>query len=327
MVSVLEGRLARTWNHKINDRTHIITLFHDTISGIRSAMLDFCEIQDSFGNSSLLMGSNAHKIHFQLHDPQNNRLIDGYIEIEIIGWTYFGYKCIIDGIEIKESTQILTDESENIFDSKIEETTVIKDEFVDGGNIVWYIVDTRRKSDEESTKVHRRFRDFVDMFSLVKQNFKGHHLRSSLPEFPEKTLKLTTNHMDPGFIDFRRKELHLFLNELLDIPHVSQMICVKAFLGLMQQVREFSISFRLPKLGLSLTKPHNKLANTPAIVGLIENHDVCFELVVGDAITKINGISVAGTNFAGTYTFFYSFAIHAFILYIFSFELNFSLFI
>lgn len=82
----------------------------------------------------------------------------------------------------------------------------------------------------------RRFKDFADMFSQVKQNFKGHHLRSSLPELPERTLKLTTDHMDPSFIADRKNKLHEFITALLAIPHVANMTCVKAFLGLMEQV-------------------------------------------------------------------------------------------
>ena len=56
---------------------------------------------------------------------------------------------------------------------------------------------------------------------MVKQNLKGHHLRSSLPIFPEKTLKLTTDHMDSSFIRDRMLKLDIFLKELVTVPHVS----------------------------------------------------------------------------------------------------------
>lgn len=82
----------------------------------------------------------------------------------------------------------------------------------------------------------RRFKDFADLNSQVKQNFKGHHLRTSLPAFPEKVLKFTTDHMDPAFIQDRKAKLDMFLNDLVLIPHVADMTCTKAFLGLIDQV-------------------------------------------------------------------------------------------
>lgn len=66
MVSVFEGQLTRTWNYLVESssisssskvitinegekvfRKHVITLYHDTITGIRSAMLDYEEIPGS----------------------------------------------------------------------------------------------------------------------------------------------------------------------------------------------------------------------------------------------------------------------------------------
>lgn len=58
-----------------------------------------------------------------------------------------------------------------------------------------------------------------------------------------------TDHLDPGFISERKLKLDLFIKSLVAIPHVCNMICVKAFFGLMDQVKEFSISFPSPTLG------------------------------------------------------------------------------
>ena len=55
MVSVLEGQLTRTWFAHIADKKHTITLYHDTISGVRSALVDFVEVVGSHGSSSLFM--------------------------------------------------------------------------------------------------------------------------------------------------------------------------------------------------------------------------------------------------------------------------------
>jgi hypothetical protein len=46
-----------------------------------------------------------------------------------------------------------------------------------GDQIVWYIVKTIRLEDKVTNTVHRRFKDFGELNSQVKQNFKGHHLR------------------------------------------------------------------------------------------------------------------------------------------------------
>lgn len=60
----------------------------------------------------------------------------------------------------------------------------------------------------------RRFRDFSELNSQVKQNFKGHHLRSSLPPFPEKHSKLTTNHGNQAFLIDRYTKLEVILKIL-----------------------------------------------------------------------------------------------------------------
>lgn len=82
----------------------------------------------------------------------------------------------------------------------------------------------------------RRFREFAELNSQVKQNLKGHHLRDILPPLPEKPLKSMTDHRDPQFIQDRQQKLELYIASLVAIPHVSDMICVKAFLGLMDHV-------------------------------------------------------------------------------------------
>mmetsp|Transcript_17466 Transcript_17466/g.15749 ORF Transcript_17466/g.15749 Transcript_17466/m.15749 type:complete len:332 (+) Transcript_17466:25-1020(+) len=299
MVSVLEGRLTRTWNYTLNEnKQHIITLFHDTITGLRSAMLDYHEIPNSFGNSSLFMESTGHRIFFSIQSIDGSA-VPGFIEIKRSGWTSFTYRCIIQNEEINEITQIISTSPTEVFHTNITDNVLTKDEYTEGSSVVWYVVNTTRQSDKSSTSVHRRFKDFADMFSQVKQNFKGHHLRSSLPIFPEKTLKLTTDHMDPTFINDRREKLSTFLANLLTIPHVSEMTCIKAFLGLMDQVKEFSISFHVPTLGLSLVAPEKQSIENPAIVGIIQKPELCPGLFSGDSITKINGLPVAGSTFTG----------------------------
>jgi hypothetical protein len=255
MVSVLEGQLTRTWTFTINDtgKKHTINLYHDTITGVRSAMLDFEEIAESIGNSSVFMGSEGHQINFT---------VEGFaacIEIRKAGWTEFAYSCSVNGQSLKESTQMVAQrQGEQVFRVAINETALTKTETGDEF-ITWYLVSTTRVVDNISTFVHRyeapdehfsvlivfrRFRDFADLNSQVKQNFKGHHLRSSLPPFPEKTPKFATDHLDPTFIQERRQKLLFYLRLLLDVPHVAEMTCVKSFLGLMEQVPSLSVISR-----------------------------------------------------------------------------------
>lgn len=145
----------------------------------------------------------------------------------------------------------------------------------------------------------RRFKDFVELNSQIKQNLKGNQLRWCLPPIPEKPLKSMTDHRDPAFIQDRCAKLEIFIASMVAVPHVSDMVCVKAFLGLMEQVREFSLSFHVPTIGMSLLPSERMGDNTPAIVGLIQKADICKGVLPGDSISKINGVAVAGMNFNG----------------------------
>lgn len=303
MVTVLEGRLARTWHYALNEheKHHTITLFHDTITGLRSAMLDFTEIPNSFGNSSLFIDSNGHKIPFTIdRNGYAEQPIEGYILIQREGWIGFVYSCVIQGQEIKEATQTLSTNSENDFKVSITGHVITPDEMVENGSIVWYIMNCTRTADNTSTTLHRRFKDFSDMFSQVKQNLKGNHLRSSLPEFPEKTLKFVSNYLDPVFIEDRQMKLSVFMQRLICVPHVASMTCVKVFLGIMDQIKEYSISFDEVVLGISLVSPERASVDNPALVGAIQNSILCQSNIrSGDAITKLNGVPVSGLPFSG----------------------------
>lgn len=83
---------------------------------------------------------------------------------------------------------------------------------------------------------NRRFREFVELNSQIKQNMKGHHLRDVLPQMPDKPSKQFTDHRDPAFIQDRCFKLERFIVAMTSIPHVANMVCMKAFLGIMDQV-------------------------------------------------------------------------------------------
>lgn len=147
MVSVFEGQLQRTWWFENEGKKHTIILYHDTITGLRSAMFDFEEITGSLGNSSVLMYESSHRIYFTSDDKT------GYIEIKKAGWTGFSYECFVDGNKLSESTQMVAShQNEEVFKVKILETTFIEDA---GDQVAWYVVEGTRLKDNISTVVHR----------------------------------------------------------------------------------------------------------------------------------------------------------------------------
>ena len=78
----------------------------------------------------------------------------------------------------------------------------------------------------------RRFREFAELNSQIKQNLKGNHLRSSLPEFPEKTPKFISDHNSVIFIAERSFKLqvcsvHDMYNMLCGIyPSMLHCVCL-----------------------------------------------------------------------------------------------------
>ena len=258
MVSILEGQLTRTWYYQTDIRRHTLSLYHDTITGIRTCAVDFEEVPNSFGYSTLVMEAGGHRVYFDVENKS------GYFVIQRNGWIGFSYSCYVNGILLTETTQEVPKHQDPIYSTKIVDIKVVPDP-VGETEVAWYQVVTTRLTDNVITSVHRRFREFADLNSQVKQNFKGHHLRSSIPEFPEKTPKYLTDHRDPSIMNERMNKLNNYLNILLTVPHVSDMTCIKAFVGLMEQVKEISYSFHLPTLGLNLIPSSNP--TTPCVIG------------------------------------------------------------
>jgi PX domain len=120
----------------------------------------------------------------------------------------FKYSCFINGALIPESTSKLAHFKECF---KVELNGTINTVDRAGQPIVWYILQATRVEDSVTTTVHRRFRDFAELNSQVKQNLKGHHLRTSLPLLPEKLSKITTDHTDPAFLESRYTGLEIFI--------------------------------------------------------------------------------------------------------------------
>ena len=282
-VTVFDGQLARTWKHKSQNRTHVICLYHDTITGVRSAMLNYEEIYGSSGNTSILI-EGAHQIQFTIGPG-----VTGCISIKKNGMFGFNYECSVNGIPQIESMQEEVTSYEETFKAEVIDTFTTPDED-SGSQVAWYIIEVTRLKDNVHTRIHRRFRDFADMNSQVKQNLKGHILLSSVPALPEKTLKILVDHNDPTFIRDRVEGLSNFLRLLVNLPQVCEMTCVKGFLGIMEQVREFSIEFSVQTLGFSLV--------SPVSVDAIQRPELCVGVLPGDSISKINGVPVSTVGFS-----------------------------
>jgi hypothetical protein len=151
-------------------------------------------VPGSSGISSLLMGSGGHTIPFTVDGKAAS------VEIKRKGMT-FTYQCFVDGELVPEMTSTVSASDKPVYSVSLHGAVTAMDWLEN--NITWYIVKTTRLEDGASTTVHRRFRDFAYLNFDVRRHFKGHHLLSSLPPFPEKFSKATTNHNDPAFIERR----------------------------------------------------------------------------------------------------------------------------
>lgn len=295
MAAFWDGELTRTWQFETPDGvSHVVHLYHDTITGVRSAMLDFDEIPRSLGTSSVFLDPKGHRISFTV--PPDNT--PAYIEILKHGFVGFKYTCFVGGKQIPETTQVLAaNQDESDLEVKITETCLSNDGTGTDHMITWYTLKAKRKSDGFTTTVHRRFRDFAELHAQVRASFKGHHLKSSLPDLPEKHFKFVVDHNHSRFVGERKRQLQRYLDTLLQVPHVSSMTAARAFVGLMGHVREVSMLFHSPTLGLSLIPSHRP--DTPAVVGFVQNTELCPHLMAGDVVSKINGNPVATLTFQG----------------------------
>jgi hypothetical protein len=149
MVSIFEGLLTRTWYyHGDSEMTHTITLRHDTLSGHRVAFLDFQEIMQSEGSTTMITSGQGHRIFFGIKSAA------GYIEIRKSKWNAFEYRCLINEVEIPEVTKVARSGTSESYDVDINDIIFTEDEGT-GNHVAWYCLQVRRNSDNASTFVHR----------------------------------------------------------------------------------------------------------------------------------------------------------------------------
>jgi hypothetical protein len=148
-VTMLDGQLSRTWNYVKNGGVHVIVLYHDPLTGVRSAMLDHEEILGSLGNSSVFMEKHGHRILFSVKGTP------GYIEIKRSGWVSFEYECIVGGEKQVEITQVISqNQGQELYDIKIAEHRSGSDGYSEE-TITWYLIETTRLADGYTNTVHR----------------------------------------------------------------------------------------------------------------------------------------------------------------------------
>ena len=161
MVTVFDGQLLRAWKCQLGGVTHSIHLYHDTITGVRSATLNHEEIKDSLGTSNLFMEATGHRILF------NIRGTAGYVEIKRSGWVSFQYSCNVGGENILECTQQISAQQDvDMYTVGISGYKACND----GHNeepVIWYTVETLRLADGCQNIVHRRFKDFSSLNSEI----------------------------------------------------------------------------------------------------------------------------------------------------------------
>ena len=67
------------------------------------------------------------------------------------------------------------------------------------------------------------------------------------------------------------------------------------------QVREYSLTFHVPTLGMSLlpTERQGESGVSPCVVGLIQKPEVCTGVLPGDSVSRVNGVPLGGSTFNG----------------------------
>lgn len=174
---------------------------------------------------------------------------------------------------------------------------------VNGDEVVWYRIDTRRISTGMEVAVHRRFRDFHFLHSQLLNHFKGTHLAKSMPQPPAKGIKWLQDHLDPDFVEERRQALESYMKKLLLFPRVGQIQDMHDFLGLMGgRLRETSLMFGIGPLGLKMMRKgtgvsrcgvvqFNTVSNGEGqqVMGPAEASGL---VCIGDSVTKVQGDDV-----------------------------------
>ncbi len=265
---------------------------------MRSLALDLDEVPGSMGTTPPFFAGDAHHIPFAI-GPEKAR---GMVMIEKAGLLSFRYTCVVNGRPLKATMAALADENEERFRVSIPATAVAYSG--KEAAVTWYELCVERRSDGARTVVHRRYREFQNLLEQVHAAFKGHHLRSSIPELPGRQLKLLVDHTDQAFVEERRLLLENAMGKLLSVPHVCAMVPVQVFLGFFDRLKEHSVVFSQRDLGLSITRsrqPGQGLGEEVILVTRVRavQGGLRTRVMVGDTVSKVNGEPVSKFGFDG----------------------------
>lgn len=172
-----------------------------------------------------MMRSMGHRIFFEVSD------VPGFIEIKKSSWTNFSYTCVINNVNIAETAANAYIIDSVRFEADVRGYIHTKDPKREE-KVTWYSMNVQRLTDMTSTVVHRRFSEFVTLDDTIKATLKD----AALPSLPEKSFKLTTNHLDIAFIEKRRQKLDLYMKTLVRTANVSALPQVRTFLGFPDEV-------------------------------------------------------------------------------------------
>lgn len=309
MVSVFSGEVTRTWRFPDSEgKGHEVVLYHHPLTGARAAMVDHRELHKSLGTSSIF--HNAETLL-----PFEAGSCKGEIIILRDSMTTFAYRCRVNDEDIPEATEIesrpVNDRSHRdvvpgqptlqVFSVRVAEHCTTKCH-VDGKEITWYAVDASARlanGSTATTRVHRRFRDFVEFDETLRASLTGYSTKKSLPRPPQKKARFMADHSDDAFLRDRLRELDTYVKKLVEVPHVWRSTGAPAFVGLSDAVREYSVVFEGKLLGFTLGRapPKNdgSLPDFPAFVS--ETHDAPDAIRAGDLLSKVSGRTTSNLAF------------------------------
>ena len=93
-----------------------------------------------------------------------------------------------------------------------------------------------RERSTATTRVHRRFRDFVEFDETLRASLTGYATKSSLPKPPNESLTFLKDHSDEAFLRERLRELDTAVKKLVEVPHAWLSTGAPAFVGLSDAV-------------------------------------------------------------------------------------------
>ena len=126
-------------------------------------------------------------------------------------------------------------------------------------------------------------------------------ISTQVPRLPQKKLKLFQDHNDTAFLEARRRDLDGYVAKLVHVPHVWATPPAAPFVGVANNVREYSVVFPERTLGFTLGKSsgaESRENDFPAFVASCRPPDCPVDVRIGDLLSKISGRSVATMTFA-----------------------------